>query len=452
MSQTEELSNLTIFCEPGTFHYSKDNKTSLYTGWYRVNPKLPHDCPSVHVRLRVSSQTRTLHPFDKPQFIRLNNGFCKYYSVGYFPPLLVHFTLPAEYPHNATPTFSLECTWILTDRLEEIIKQLNTYLDTKEKGEPCLWECFDFLEWQLIPVLLGLPKDEDGSYLYDIEECVPTRIMREYALTVLVEHDFEEKRKRFMDEKVECPVCLEDKFGRECVRLVGCGHIACHECMKTALEAHMNEGIMAGVFRCMQCDNVVDLQEVKEFTTPEKLQAYDNFLLQRSLALMNDVVRCPRQKCESICLIDNDNLARCPVCQYAFCPRCLRLSHVGQSCAPAPEILEVTEPPNRESENNGVKEEFNGENRNVEAEALTFIRYEDKEIPTFEPTETNAMLIWRLAHEGDKIRRRELIEKITKRVGSISDVIVSRKFKDMNFNRCPNCGLFVNVSIPSCKL
>ncbi|VUZ42186.1 unnamed protein product [Hymenolepis diminuta] len=441
MSQKDELSSLAIFYEPGTFHYSKNKNTSLYTGWYRANPKLPNGCPCVQVRLRVSSQTKILHPFDKPQFVRVNNAFCKYYTVGHFPPVLVRFTLPAEYPDNSTPIFSLECTWILSDQLEQVVEQLNAYLNTKEKGEPCLWECFDFLEWQLIPELLGLPKNEDGSYLYDIEECVPTRVMREYALTVLVEHDFEEKRRRFRDEKMECPICAEDKLGRECTRLVGCGHLACHECMKAALEAHMDEGIMAGVFRCMHCDDVVDLSEVKEFTTPEQFKAYDNFLLQRSLALMNDIVRCPRRKCDSVCLVDNDNLARCPICQYAFCPRCLRLSHPGQSCAPAPEIPEITEPPHHKRGNKGEEEENNNENENPEDETPTFIRYEDKAIPTLED---NGMLIWRLAHESDKIKRRDLIEKITKQITSMSDVIVSRKFKDMNFNRCPTCGLFVN--------
>uniref|UniRef100_A0A0R3SZ65 RING-type domain-containing protein n=1 Tax=Hymenolepis diminuta TaxID=6216 RepID=A0A0R3SZ65_HYMDI len=301
---------LAIFYEPGTFHYSKNKNTSLYTGWYRANPKLPNGCPCVQVRLRVSSQTKILHPFDKPQFVRVNNAFCKYYTVGHFPPVLVRFTLPAEYPDNSTPIFSLECTWILSDQLEQVVEQLNAYLNTKEKGEPCLWECFDFLEWQLIPELLGLPKNEDGSYLYDIEECVPTRVMREYALTVLVEHDFEEKRRRFRDEKMECPICAEDKLGRECTRLVGCGHLACHECMKAALEAHMDEGIMAGVFRCMHCDDVVDLSEV------------------------------------------------------------------------SPEIPEITEPPHHKRGNKGEEEENNNENENPEDETPTFIRYEDKAIPT----------------------------------------------------------------------
>lgn len=97
---------------------------------------------------------------------------------------------------------------------------------------------------------------------------------------------------------------------------------------------------------------------------------------------MNDIVRCPRRKCDSVCLVDNDNLARCPICQYAFCPRCLRLSHPGQSCAPAPEIPEITEPPHHNRGNKGEEEENSNENENPETEAPSFIRYEDEDIPT----------------------------------------------------------------------
>lgn len=263
MAQEEELTSLELFCRQETFRYWKDKKTSLFTGWYRADPKLPLDCPSIHVRLRVSSQTKTLHPFDKPQFVRLNNAFYKYYSIGYLPPVVVNFTLPAEYPDSANPIFSLECTWILSDRLQTIAERLRANLATKEKGEPCLWECFDFLEWQLIPGLMGIPKEDDGSYLYDLESSVPTRVMREYALAILVENDTEEKRKRFREEKFECAICLDDKFGCECTRLIGCCHVTCHECMRTALATHIAEGIMAGVFRCMHCDGIVDLQEVR---------------------------------------------------------------------------------------------------------------------------------------------------------------------------------------------
>ncbi|KAM7539588.1 hypothetical protein Aperf_G00000027440 [Anoplocephala perfoliata] len=443
MAQEEELSSLELFCEPESFHYSKDQKTSLFTGWYRADPKLPLDCPSIHVRLRVSSQTKTLHPFDMPQFVVQKNTFCKYYSIGYLPPVVINFTLPVDYPNDANPIFSLECTWILSDRLQAIEERLMANLATKEKGEPCLWECFDFLEWQLIPELLGLPKEEDGSYLYDLESSIPTRVMREYALEVLVENDAEKKRKQFREGKVECEVCWEERLGQECTRLIGCGHVACHECMRAALEAHMAEGIMAGVFRCMHCDGVVDLPEIKEFATAEQFRTYDNFLLQRSLSLMNDVVRCPRSKCDSTCLVDNESLARCPKCHYTFCPQCLRLSHPGQSCPPPPEIPKVKKKPKRKPMKNN--EEGGDDNEDEEDEEVNFVRYEEKEIPTLGNGLEESLLVWKLAHEGEKSKRRELIERIiSKRLSTTSETIVGRRFKDMNFNRCPNCGLFVN--------
>ncbi|KAM7540612.1 hypothetical protein Aperf_G00000027453 [Anoplocephala perfoliata] len=119
---------------------------------------------------------------------------------------------------------------------------------------------------------------------------------------------------------------------------------------------------------------------IKEFATAEQFRTYDNFLLQRSLSLMNDVVRCPRSKCDSTCLVDNESLARCPKCHYTFCPQCLRLSHPGQSCPPPPEIPKVKKKPKRKPMKNN--EEGGDDNEDEEDEEVNFIRYEEKEIPT----------------------------------------------------------------------
>lgn len=95
---------------------------------------------------------------------------------------------------------------------------------------------------------------------------------------------------------------------------------------------------------------------------------------------MNDIVQCPRRQCNSICLVDSGNLARCPKCQYTFCPRCLRLGHPGKPCSPSSEISEVTKQPQRklESENG----ERGDDSANQKEEVVNFVRYEDEEIPT----------------------------------------------------------------------
>ncbi|VDK21676.1 unnamed protein product [Taenia asiatica] len=441
MSQEEELETLTVLYEPDNFHFSRDPTTSLVSGWYRAHPKLPPDSASLHIRIRVSSHTRKLTPFTPPQFLRLNNVFCKIYSIEYLPPIMVNFTLPQNYPATALPLLHLDCSWITPDRRQSIVDQLSTYLGARADGESCLWECFEFLESNLISTLLGLERDEGGVYVYDVEEAIPSRRMREDVLANLVEYDNEERRRRFEETKVGCLICADDeKMGRDCTRLAACEHVTCNECLREALSAHIAEGVTAGVLRCLHCKSVIELHEVKEFATPSQFAVYDGLLLQRSLALMSDVVRCPRPGCSGTCLTEDDFLARCPICQHAFCPQCLHLFHPGRPCSPSP-----AEP--KEGDRTNLKPD-EGEEKEEEEERAGFVRYEEEEVPL--PSEDVGWMMWKLSHTLDRDKRRELVSKIiTARSNLIAEAVVSRKFKEMNLHRCPNCGLFVHVSCVS---
>ncbi|EUB59114.1 E3 ubiquitin-protein ligase RNF14 [Echinococcus granulosus] len=388
--QEEELETLSLLYEPENFHFSKDPETSLV------------------------------------------------YSVEHLPPIMVSFKLPSDYPTTTIPVLSLECSWIMPDRLQSIIDQLNTYLSAREVGEPCLWECFEFLESNLICTLLGLERDESGVYAYDIEEAVPSRRMREQVLTVMVENDNAERRKHFKEERVGCLICADDeKMGCDCTRITACGHVACNDCLREALAVHIAEGMMAGVLRCLHCKSVIELNEVKEFATPSQFEVYDALLLQRSLALMSDVVRCPRPGCSGTCLAEDDNLARCPICQHVFCPRCMGLFHPGRPCSLRPAEPEAGGGTNVKPEEGKGK---GGEKK--EEKKAGFVRYEEEEVPF--PSEDVGWMTWKLSHTLDPGKRRELITNIlTTRTNIMAEVLVSRKFKETNLHRCPNCGLFV---------
>lgn len=48
---------------------------------------------------------------------------------------------------------------------------------------------------------------------------------------------------------------------------------------------------------------------------------------------MMDIVYCPRRHCQYPVTRDpDDNIARCPVCQYAFCVRCKMVYHGVEPC------------------------------------------------------------------------------------------------------------------------
>ncbi|VDK25641.1 unnamed protein product [Taenia asiatica] len=159
---------------------------------------------------------------------------------------------------------------------------------------------------------------------------------------------------------------------------------------------------------------------------PSQFAAYDGLLLQRSLALMSDVVRCPRPDCSGTCLAEDDYLARCPICHHVFCPRCLRLYHADRPCSSRSDESEL-----------GSRE---GEER------VGCFRYEEEQdVPL--PAEGIEWMTWELGHTPDSDKRRELIKRIlTIRSNAVGDALVSRELKKMAFQRCPNCGVFTCVS------
>ncbi|VDM20888.1 unnamed protein product [Hydatigera taeniaeformis] len=211
-------------------------------------------------------------------------------------------------------------------------------------------------------------------------------------------------------------------MGRECTRLTICGHIACKDCLRNALSAHIEDGVTAGALRCLHCNVEMELNEVGEFATPSQFEAYDRLLLQRSLALMSDVVRCPRPECSGTCLAENDYMARCPICRHAFCPRCLGLYHGEVPCSSRSDEAKLGD---------------------IEEDTYSrLVRYEEEdEIPL--PSEGIEWMTWRLGHTPDSNYRRKLIKKIlTLRSNAVGEALVSRQLKEMNFYRCPHCGVF----------
>jgi len=48
---------------------------------------------------------------------------------------------------------------------------------------------------------------------------------------------------------------------------------------------------------------------------------------------MMDIIYCPRRHCQYPVTCDpDDHMAKCPVCQYAFCVRCKMVYHGVEPC------------------------------------------------------------------------------------------------------------------------
>uniref|UniRef100_A0A915EYD9 IBR domain-containing protein n=1 Tax=Echinococcus canadensis TaxID=519352 RepID=A0A915EYD9_9CEST len=268
MSQQEERRSLK---HAVNYHFSRDPENIFMSGYSAC----------LHIRTRVSSQTRKLNSSTQPQFFRPSNAFCKVYSVGHIPPIIVRFTLPPDYPTTTIPVLSLECSWIMPDRPQSIVDQLNRYLSVRA------WRAMFVGVFRVPGIQPHLHMSWPGEK----------------------RHRFFASYTRVYPGGDRCLIYTDDeKMGRDCIRLT----------------------------RMPTCD-------VKGFATPSQFKVCNGLLLQRSLALMSDVVRCPRPGCSGTCLAEDDNLARCPICQHAFCPRCMDLFHPDRPCSPRPAEPEVGE-------------------------------------------------------------------------------------------------------------
>ena len=69
---------------------------------------------------------------------------------------------------------------------------------------------------------------------------------------------------------------------------------------------------------------------IKGLLSDEQNLRLENVELERTLNHMMDAVYCPR--CSTICLEDEDNMAQCSKCFFAFCALCNESWHPGTQC------------------------------------------------------------------------------------------------------------------------
>lgn len=76
--------------------------------------------------------------------------------------------------------------------------------------------------------------------------------------------------------------------------------------------------------------------QVRSLLPDDWYTRYVNLTLKHGLSLMRDVVTCPRPGCEAVVILDDETLGRCPQCELAFCPFCLKTYHGTVRCPAMP--------------------------------------------------------------------------------------------------------------------
>lgn len=93
----------------------------------------------------------------------------------------------------------------------------------------------------------GIPQARAVQDIAALPNLIPT----------IVKYDRERREYVFNKTPNECGVCLNGKFGSDCIKFDACGHVYCKECMKEHFSVKIRDGDVKGLF-CpdIDCESV----------------------------------------------------------------------------------------------------------------------------------------------------------------------------------------------------
>eukprot|EP00730_Choanoeca_flexa_P006465 TRINITY_DN12155_c3_g6_i2.p1 TRINITY_DN12155_c3_g6~~TRINITY_DN12155_c3_g6_i2.p1 ORF type:complete len:497 (+),score=115.29 TRINITY_DN12155_c3_g6_i2:62-1552(+) len=261
--------------------------------------------------------------------------------LSYLPPITLNFNLPSLYPLEKRPCLTLSSLYLSEAQLFFLYKELqHISRDPDKADEPVLYDLAAFLRDEALP-LLGIVKElhpKMSARKQQAQQQLPVIQDCDNVLDLfksLLAYDQAQQQLVFDRQEHACVMCMEDKPGSECYRLL-CGHAYCRECLSGYFESKIGEGAVQRI-ACpdVECDHVALPNEVQELVNTALFTRYDELLLAKTLATMSDVIYCPRTFCQCPIMHDAtaEQVAQCPKCQYVFCTLCQRASHGTNPCA-----------------------------------------------------------------------------------------------------------------------
>ncbi len=225
-----------------------------------------------------------------PITIQWNNQIS---TIQYLPPfsLIIHYH--DEYPSDDPPSFLLSCFYFSKYHLQNLCHKLDHY---PFKGEVCVYDWIDLIkneitnEWifhTTFPEHKNDPRALNGYTIDTVEE----------IFRYLINYNREHLDKQFQNQLQTCLICTDILPGMACIRLHRCGHFYCRSCLNNYVQMTLNNGQFGEKLHCPenQCQQPLLPTEIKQILQNDQLyEKYERITLQHSLALMNDIVWCPR--------------------------------------------------------------------------------------------------------------------------------------------------------------
>mgnify|MGYP001081385296 CR=1 FL=1 len=114
-----------------------------------------------------------------------------------------------------------------------------------------------------------------------------------------------------------------------------CEHSFCRDCLGGLVEVAIKDGSWAAlVCPDMGCKKQLMPVDVQQIVPADRLEKYEEVMLQTALRTMSDLVYCPRPICRSPVIRADaaDKLCICGSCSFVFCAMCFRSFHGPSDC------------------------------------------------------------------------------------------------------------------------
>ncbi|KAI1498233.1 RWD domain-containing protein [Biscogniauxia marginata] len=310
-------------------------------------------------------------------------------SLSNLPALQVNITLPDGYPQEKPPnvTISTSPPW------------LSAHILRKLEGDATkLWEEMgrDQVIFTYIDDLQRLAEDVFGL----VDSNGTLKVAPEHKIAIL-DYDIKAKQRAFDKETFVCGICLDPKKGIACHRMLDCGHVFCVQCLQDFYNNAITEGDVASI-QCLEPNCAKEREEAvmnssikrkkpRTFISPSELlqipleqdtvKRYVTLKHKTELESDKNTVYCPRSWCQGAARsskhkkpqglefvdeseddsdaegtvvgadgkvgktkADQDLLAICEDCGFAFCTRCGQSWHGEfKYCVPKERKDEITE-------------------------------------------------------------------------------------------------------------
>ncbi|XP_033341708.2 E3 ubiquitin-protein ligase RNF14 [Megalopta genalis] len=324
--QENEMLSLSTIYYSNEFSYIKDSMIQCY---YNIFPKVENGS----LKLKTISTCNKIKTFK--------------YFIKYLPPIKVYIQLPHDYPANNPPKFYVISSWLSSWQLSCICQKLDD-IWSDNKGQEILFLWFEFLRNELLNFLhikdtldisllylmyhnISRYFNLNWSYQYDVRAVCNILFLE--PLQFLINYDKQQRETIFKQNFFSCNICFDTYSGKECAELENCGHIFCRKCIEEYITVKMNDFI-EHIIICPNfgCSKFISINDIKNLCS-NLFSKYDKRLLQIALRNIENLIYCPRNKCQYAFIKDIDNeSAICYNCGYCFCTYCYQCYHGEMLC------------------------------------------------------------------------------------------------------------------------